>query len=580
MESYEQFYSRTLNALPPPACSTAPRPQRALSAIHFRGRRLLQPLVSEALRGQVTEDRQTAMERDGRRQTRQTDTLLQRVQHILNNIQLKKVKKEADSTETPTSDCSVTLGSKTRPIRSCVRPCSAPAQKQTLSPSSSLKRETLRLLNQRMEKLPSDESSDGSDPESPEYSLCLSLMGSYAQLPSPQPSHSPPAGNILISSPISESVLSQSETHPSGANNTLTASPPPSSGGHWTCSGSEFSDGQLSIITSTPSSTRSDETQDVSCEKPRPARRSAPAPLNRSYDVENPSPSLNRPQVDSEPIRHRLETEKHSLQLLDDQIHIKQLSAADNTAVEQQIQALEVLRERLEREHTQQISELLTAQERQTQHLQQEIQRKLNQHISLTSSKHTSQEEQMKAFSRLTAVTQGFLTRRLLQTDKIMQLRKTIQDSRDFIRSFQMDSQLKRVSVSHQDLSLHQRVTAQLRSALHDVHQIFTVWPVRDRLTLLQQDREIRRERTLRDMDKDSPGNTRILSLATQKTLDRKTLRQAKKTQVILKSSPARTLQPRLSHNSVCFSQSAVVKKRDECLRPQRPLHRKYLSLG
>ncbi|KAL0178858.1 hypothetical protein M9458_024300, partial [Cirrhinus mrigala] len=73
-------------------------------------------------------------------------------------------------------------------------------------------------------------------------------------------------------------------------------------------------------------------------------------------------------------------------------------------------------------------------------------------------------------------------------------------DSREFIRSFQTDSQLKRVSVSHQDLSLHQRVTAQLRSALHDVHQIFIVWPVRDRLTLLQHDREIRRERTLRDM--------------------------------------------------------------------------------
>ncbi len=37
------------------------------------------------------------------------------------------------------------------------------------------------------------------------------------------------------------------------------------------------------------------------------------------------------------------------------------------------------------------------------------------------------QEEQMKAFCRLTAVTRGFLTRRLLQTDKITQLRKTIQ---------------------------------------------------------------------------------------------------------------------------------------------------------
>jgi len=215
--------------------------------------------------------------------------------------QLKKVQTEADSTETP--DCSVCLGSKASPIRSRVRPCSAPAQKQTLSPSSSLKRETLRLLNQRMETLPCDESSDGSDPESPESSL----MGSYAQLP------------ILISSPVSGS-----QTQPSGASNALTASPPPSAGGHWNCSGSELSDGQLSIITSTPSSTRSDESR----EKPRPARRSAPAPLNRSYDVENPSPSLNRPQVDSEPIRCWIETP----QLVDDQIHIKQRSATDNTA--------------------------------------------------------------------------------------------------------------------------------------------------------------------------------------------------------------------------------------------------------
>lgn len=232
--------------------------------------------------------------------------------------QLKKVQKEADSTETPTSDCSVSLGSKARPIRSRIRPCSA--QKQTLSPSSSLKRETLRLLNQRMETLPSDESSDDSDPESPEFSVCLSLMGSYAQLPS----CSPPAGNILISSPVSESDLSRSQTQPSGANNALTASPPPSAGGHWNCSGSELSDGQLSIITSTPSSTRIDGTQDVSREKPRPARRSAPALLNRSYDVENPSPSLNRPQVDSEPIRCWIETP----QLVDEQIHIKQLNTA------------------------------------------------------------------------------------------------------------------------------------------------------------------------------------------------------------------------------------------------------------
>lgn len=253
--------------------------------------------------------------------------------------QLKKVQKEPDSAETPTSDSSLTLGSKTSPMRSIrtsARPSTAPAQKQTLSPSSSLKRETLRLLNQRMEKLASDESSDGSVPGSPYSSLCLSLTGSYAQLPSPQPSRSPRAnacaGNILISSPVSESELSTT-----GSNNNeqaFTASSPPSSAAEWNCSGSEFCDRQLSIITSTPSSTSSwtgmtrfNETQDESGEKPRPARRSAPAPLNRSYDVENPSPSLNRPHVDSVgPNPSRLDTEGHSQRLLDDQVNLRQLT--------------------------------------------------------------------------------------------------------------------------------------------------------------------------------------------------------------------------------------------------------------
>ncbi|KAK2876018.1 hypothetical protein Q8A67_020114 [Cirrhinus molitorella] len=556
MESYEQFCSRTVNALLPAACSTSPRPQRALSTIHFHGRRLLQPVVSEAQRVQMAADRQTAVERDRRRQTRQTDALLERVQHILNNIQ---VHKEPDSAVTPTSDSSLTLGSKMS-----VRPWTTPAPKLTLSPSSSLKRETLRLLNQRMEKLASDEFSDPESPDSSLTGLCLSLTGSYAQLPSPQRSRSPrpqataSAGNILISSPVSECELSTagSETHPSGITNeqrsALTASLLPSPGGEWNCSGLELSDRQLSIITSTPTSTRLDpETQDVSCEKPRMARRrSTSTVLNRSYDVENPSPSLKRPQVYSDhPIRHQLEAERHSQQLLEDQMNIKQLSATDNSGVEQQILALEMLRKHFEKEHAHQISELLMAQERQTQHLQQE-----------------ACVDQMKALCRLTAVARGFLTRRLLQTDKITYLRKTIQDSRDFIRSFQTDSQLKRVSVSQQDLSLYQRVTAQLRLALHDVHQIFIVWPVRDRLTLLQHDRDIRRERTLRDMDKDSPGNTRILSSATQKTLDRKAQRQEKKSKVIPKSSSARS----------------AVKKRDECLgvRQQRALHRKYLSLG
>ncbi|XP_067226036.1 centriolar coiled-coil protein of 110 kDa isoform X4 [Chanodichthys erythropterus] len=582
MESYEQFCSRTLNTLLPPDCSTAPERQRALSDIHFHGRRLLEPVLSEALRVQMADDRQTAVERDRKRQT---DALLQRVQHVLNNIRLKKRQNESDSIISSHE-------SKTSPIRS-IRPFTAPAQNRNLSPSSSLKRETLRLLNQRMEKLLSDESSDGSDPESPDSTLSglsLSLTGSYAQLPGPQPSRSPlthrarrprphAAGNILISHPVSESELStngseylsgsgHSEQRPIGRS-VFTASSPAPSGAEWNCSCSEFSDRQLSIITSTPSSQketiRLDSTQDVSPENTRPARRSPPAPLNRSYDVESPSPSLIRPHVASAPSPGSIGPIRHSQQ-------------RDETGAEQQIQALDTMRERLEREHAHQISELLAAQERQTQQLQ----RKLNEQSrkSMMSSelsrktRHTSHTqdvcvEQMKPLCRLTAAARGFLTRRLLQTEKITHLRKTVQ----------------------------------LRAALHDVHQIFFVWPLRDRLRLLQQDREIRRERTLREMvhththilsqrpahkltslpsdqEKDSPGNTRTLSSATQKTLDRKAQRQAKTMNVTPKSSASRILRPRLSQNTVCSSQSAV-KKRDGCLGVRlRSLQRKCLSLG
>ncbi|XP_067286272.1 centriolar coiled-coil protein of 110 kDa [Pseudorasbora parva] len=595
MESYEQFYSRTLNTLRPRACSTAAKQQRALSDthcstaaqqqrtlsdIHFHGRRLLEPVLSEELRVQMAEDRRTAVDRDRRRRTRHTDALLQRVQDILNNIHLKNTQSESDSGVTSTSDPSPSLGSETSPIR--MRPSTAPAQNQNqnLSPGSSLKKETLRLLNQRMENLVSDESSAGSDPESPDFSH--SLTGSYAQLPGPQPSLSPITHrarrpqNILISCPVSESELraNASECLSGGRNDqqsVITASSSAPSGAEWNCSCSEFSDRQLSIITSTPSSISSRKevtsaAQDVSREKTRPA------PLNRSYDVESPSPSLIRPQVESiGPIR------VNATDTLQDEME-----------VEEQIQALE----NLEREHAHQISELLAAQERQTQ----ELQKKLNEHSrkSMMSSGpelsrspaaqiNTRQDvcvDQTKTLCRLAAVARGFLTRRLLQTEKITHLRKTVQDSRVFIRSIHTDSQLKRVSVSHQDLTLQQRVTAQLRSALHDIHQIFFVWPLRDRLNLLQQDRERRRERTLREMERDSPGNSRPLSSATQKMLERKAQRQANKMNVIPKRSPARILQPRLSQTTVCSSQN-VLKKRDVCVGVrQRSLQRKHLSLG
>lgn len=192
-----------------------------------------------------------------------------------------------------------------------IRPSSAPVQNQTLRTSSSLKKETLRLLNQRMEKEKNRDDESSSDclyPGSPDSvlgGLSLSLTGSYVQLPSPQPSRSPLTPRtrrpyILISCPVSEAELgpngSEYENHTSGrAEQSMFIEP----GAQWDYRCSESSDRQLSITTSTPSSTSNNKKiqSSLTRSQDKPTRRSPPAPLNQSYDVESPSPFLIRPQV-------------------------------------------------------------------------------------------------------------------------------------------------------------------------------------------------------------------------------------------------------------------------------------------
>ncbi|XP_065128385.1 uncharacterized protein [Paramisgurnus dabryanus] len=585
MESYEEFCSRTLKTfLMFPDCSTAPQQQRAhVSNIHFHGRRLLEPLLSEELRAQMAEERQTAIQRDRKRQTQQTDALLERVQDIINNIHLRNVQYESVGAVPHTAELSPTLQSKMSPDV-YIRPSSTPVQNQTIRTSSSLKKETLRLLNQRMEREKNhnddDESSDrlypGGSPDSVLSDLSLSLTGSYVQLPSPQPSRSPLTQrtrrpHILISCPVSESELgsngSEYKNHPSGRAEQSAFIQP---GAQWDYSCSESSERQMSITTSTPSTTSNHKEiqSSLTRSQDKPARRSPPAPLNQSYDVESPSPFLIRPQVQSTPSscsgEHGLDLDGFSQCPLEDQMNIKHPCTAEtqqnNTEADEQ--EIEALQERLKREHSQQISDNLTAQEKETLKHQQ---------VS---------EEHMKGFCRLNALVRGFLTRRLLQTNKIKYLRKTVKDTREFIQSFQNDPQLKRVSISYQDLSLQHRVTAQLRAALHDIHQIFFVWPMKQKLHLLQKDREIHTERTIRELEKvKGSGMRQILSSATQKSLERNKHRQTKRTKMMGKaSSGSRVLRSSLGQNGV--RPPSVVKQREECMEVRQPVvHRKCLSL-
>nr|XP_061805727.1 centriolar coiled-coil protein of 110 kDa-like [Nerophis lumbriciformis] len=130
--------------------------------------------------------------------------------------------------------------------------------------------------------------------------------------------------------------------------------------------------------------------------------------------------------------------------------------------------------------------------------------------------------EQQMALCRIGAIARGFLVRRLLKTHKVQHLRQTIMDTQEFISSFQTEGPQKKTTFSAQDLSLQDRVRAQLRAALYDIYEIFFEIPLEDRLGLLQQDRELCAEKRQRDMEKAKKEKERVVSAATLRSLDRK----------------------------------------------------------
>ncbi|ESP01393.1 hypothetical protein LOTGIDRAFT_157573 [Lottia gigantea] len=103
-------------------------------------------------------------------------------------------------------------------------------------------------------------------------------------------------------------------------------------------------------------------------------------------------------------------------------------------------------------------------------------------------------ETQLKFF-KVTALARGFLTRRLLKSEKVQELIKTIRDTREFAFSFQSETPIKSGSFSNQDRNLLERIIAQLQAALLDVHEIFFVLPVSDRMELIRQTRLKEQER-------------------------------------------------------------------------------------
>lgn len=123
-------------------------------------------------------------------------------------------------------------------------------------------------------------------------SLSASLMGSYAQLPSPQLSCAPLTHRLKSAGDILFSKRKPSKTNMENLAVQLSSTP------------------RRPV---TQSHVQLGPTQHRETDRQSHYQRSPPAPLNQSYDVENPSPSLLRPQISSgpeplpAPVRHRLQ---------------------------------------------------------------------------------------------------------------------------------------------------------------------------------------------------------------------------------------------------------------------------------
>ncbi|XP_044047307.1 uncharacterized protein si:ch73-100l22.3 [Siniperca chuatsi] len=124
----------------------------------------------------------------------------------------------------------------------------------------------------------------------------------------------------------------------------------------------------------------------------------------------------------------------------------------------------------------------------------------------------------------LVAAVKGFLTRRLLKTERVAQLVRTIRDTQQFLQALQQQNPGRGEFCSRQDLLLQERVTLQLRAARYEVNDIFFSLSAGERMQLISWDRELARERELRRQSGHTghPRGKSTLSAATQKSLERK----------------------------------------------------------
>ena len=115
----------------------------------------------------------------------------------------------------------------------------------------------------------------------------------------------------------------------------------------------------------------------------------------------------------------------------------------------------------------------------------------------------------LEAWTRLTALARGFLTRRLMRTERIGDLKRTIRETLSCAVQLHHEAG---GAPNKQELDLHARLLAQLEAACADVHHIFFGLTVGERMALLANDRAARQARAQRRQDSGDLGAPRLSS--------------------------------------------------------------------
>ena len=125
-----------------------------------------------------------------------------------------------------------------------------------------------------------------------------------------------------------------------------------------------------------------------------------------------------------------------------------------------------------------------------------------------------------RAWVRLTALARGHLTRRLLRTDKVENIKRTIKETVACAVNLHLESGDSDRPPSREDLQLHSRLLAQIESACQSLHNIFFGLNTAERMNILALNRAAR-QRSTNSRGNQSDGKKRI-SAATEARLKTK----------------------------------------------------------